>query len=226
METAAASSPGPPRSHALRRVWVLNVGIAAVAALFLLRVADLDALPAPLHLPWWVFVPLVFIAELSVVHLKFREDAHSFSMSEIPLVAGLFLADPLGLVAAQFLGNLAALGLVRRQPPVKLAFNLGQFTLQTAVAILVFRAIVTDAVPVGGWGALATLAAVTVALLLATVLITAAIRLSGGRVEEMEVAEILLLTSLAAWMNAGLGLVAVTVVWAGTSSDDNSPAES
>ncbi len=206
------SRSGPSRS--LRRVWALDVAIVAAAGFFASGVADLGPLPAPLALPWWVFIPLVFVAELSVVHLKFREDAHSFSMSEIPLVAGLFLTDPLGLIAAQFLGNLAALGLMRRQPPVKLVFNLGQFTLQTAVAILVFRAIVAEADPVGVWGVAGTLAAVTVSLLVATALITTAIRLSGGRVEQTEVAEILVLTSLAAWMNAGLGLVAVTVIWA------------
>ena len=97
-------------------------------------------------------------------------------MSEVPLIAGLFFASPAELIIAQLVGNAAALALNRRQPLIKFAFNLSQFSLQAVIAIVVFRSVVSAGTPESwiGWMA-AGLAAVT-ALIVATGLITAAIQ--------------------------------------------------
>ncbi|MDQ3878898.1 MAG: GGDEF-domain containing protein, partial [Actinomycetota bacterium] len=90
-------------------------------------------------------------AEVFIVHLQFRRDAHSFALSEIPLVAGLFFVSPGVLITAQLLG--AAIALVRRrQSLLKLTFNLANFMLNAVIVTLVFRAIVNPANPIGATG--------------------------------------------------------------------------
>lgn len=196
-----------------RRVWLLVAGQLAVAAALTWYIWDLPALDTPVRIPWLVMIPLVYLAELTVVHLQFGRDAHSFSMSEVPLVIGLFFTDPLGLVAAQLIGNALALSINRRQAPVKLGFNLSQFTIQAALAVIVFRAVLGDRDPEGVFGWIGILLALGLAVVVANALINLAIHLAGGSIERSERLKVLKLGGVAALMNASLGLVAVTVMW-------------
>jgi diguanylate cyclase (GGDEF)-like protein len=156
---------------------------------------------------------MVYICELTVVHLRYRRDAHSFSMSELPMVAGLFFASPLELIIAQLVGNTAALTLNRRQPLIKLTFNVAQFALQAALAVVVFRSVVSAGDPNTWLGWVATILAVVWVLIVATTLISAAIRLSGGRLNRREMIEVLGLSIIATLMNTSLALIAVHLVW-------------
>src|SRR3979411_2323077 len=80
------------------RVWALSVGMVALAAgLQLTVVRDLHGLGGPLHIPWLALVILFVAGEWWRVCLYFRSSAHSFSLSEIPLVVGLLLSDPSAL---------------------------------------------------------------------------------------------------------------------------------
>ena len=195
------------------RIWILIAGMATLAAALTWSVRDLPTLVTPFDLPWFVLIPVVFLGEVAIVSLRFRREGHSFSMSELPLVVGLFFINPVGLIAAQLIGNALALGLGRRQPPKKLAFNLSLLTLQAALAVTVFRAIVTDADPLGAGGSLGTLLAVGVGVVAANVLINSAILISGGGLNRKEQVNTVLLGAASAGMNASLGLVAVTVMW-------------
>lgn len=201
-----------------RRIWMLTGLISLVAALLAWTIVDLDPIEGPLRIRWWVLAPMVYVSELTVVHLRFRRDAHSFSMSELPLVAALFFASPAELIVAQLIGNAAALAINRRQPLIKFAFNLSQFSLQTVIAVVVFRAVVSAGSPDSwiGWLA-AGLAGVTV-LVIATGLITAAIRMSGGKLNSLEMIEVLGLSSIATLMNTSLALIGVHLVWSTPSS--------
>jgi hypothetical protein len=60
------------------------------------------------------------LAEVFVVKFEIRRGTVSFSLSEIPLVLGLFFAHPTSLVLGQTAGAAAALALHRRQKPIKL----------------------------------------------------------------------------------------------------------
>jgi diguanylate cyclase (GGDEF)-like protein len=161
---------------------------------------------------------MVYLSELTVVHLRFRRDAHSFSMSELPLIAGLFFASPAELIIAQLVGNAAALVINRRQPLIKFAFNLSQFSLQAVIAIVVFRSVVSAGAPDSWIGWLAAGLASVTALVVATGLITAAIRMSGGRLDSQEMIEVLGLSSIATLMNTSLALIGVHLVWSTPSS--------
>jgi diguanylate cyclase (GGDEF)-like protein len=195
------------------KVWILTVAIA-VAAVFLYAagvrklptLADADWLPLP------ILAGLFYLAELTVVHFRFRRDAHSFSLSEVPLVLGLFFAAPWALVPAQLIGSAVALTVHRRQPALKLAFNLGQFALQSTLAVVVFRYVVALGDPLGPAGWVAAILATQVTLWVADALINAAIHLSGDRLPSQAMWEVLGLGVIATAMNTSLALIGVTIL--------------
>src|ERR1700682_6495163 len=83
-------------------VWLLNPGLAAIGlVLYFVGVRHLGSPNAPFEMPWWALAVGFCLAEIFVVHVEFRRDAHSVSLSEIPLVLGLFFAAPHALVLAQ-----------------------------------------------------------------------------------------------------------------------------
>src|SRR5918996_1113671 len=195
------------------KVWLLS-GAIAVAAVFLYAagVRRLPTLAAGDWLPLPLLVGLFYLAELTVVHFRFRRDAHSFSLSEVPLVLGLFFAAPWALVPAQLIGSALALTLHRRQPVLKLAFNLSQFALQGALAVVVFRYVVALGDPLGPAGWMAALLATQVTLWVADAAINAAIHLSGDRLPPQAMWEVLGLGVIATAMNTSLALIAVTIL--------------
>jgi diguanylate cyclase (GGDEF)-like protein len=201
------------------RVWWLCAAIAVVAVAVVADVWYRAPLSdAPLAMPWWALIPMFYAAERTVVHFSFNRHSHSFSLSEIPLVLGLFFASPAAVVVGHAAGSLIALSLHRRQNLQKLVFNVVQFTLQAALAIVVFRAVIGSADPLGLRAAFAALCGVAAALVLANVVVNSAIWLSGGRMTRADVLKVLSLGATAAAMNAVLALVAVNIAWSRPSS--------
>jgi diguanylate cyclase (GGDEF)-like protein len=152
---ASASDKGERKGH--DRVWLLTAILFAAGFLvFNWWVRPLDAIAAPLHLPWWSLALAFAATDIFVVHLHSRHDAISFSLGEIPLVVGLFFADPTALIIGRIVGGAAALTLHRRQTGTKLAFNLGQFFLfEGVLPVIIFRAVLGAAGPdaLMGWTA-------------------------------------------------------------------------
>jgi signal transduction histidine kinase len=195
----------------VRRVWAFVAAIWAVAALLAWIILDWDPIIDTVTPPWFVLVIMFGVAERAVFHLRFRKDAHSFSLSEIPLVLALFVASPIAAIIAQMTANAIAL-LLRRQQAVKFAFNLGQFAVQTALAILVFRPIVSFGDELGPAGWMAAVWAALVALFVAEVMIYSVIRLSGGRLSVKEAYEVMILSALATIMNTATALIGVVLL--------------
>lgn len=200
------------------RVWVLTSVIALAAAAVWYSVLDLGVLRTSPQLPWWGLAVGFYVAGLAVVHLRFRTDAYSFSMGEIPLILGLFFAAPIQLAVGQLVGISAVYAFNRRLPPIKLAFNIAQFSLQGGLAVTVFRGIVALGDPLGMTGWIAAVAASLVATITATLLISRAIRLTGGRVPRHNLVQVLALSSLAGSMNASLAVSGVVILWAAPSA--------
>src|SRR5918999_2988371 len=121
----------------MARVRLLTLGLLTAGGfLYWLHVRHLAPGPVRFELSFWVLAAIFFVAESYVVHFELRQHAHSFTLGEIPVVLGLFLCSPPTLLAAQLIG--AGLGLVRRrQPGVKLQFNIGNVFLSTTLAIAV-----------------------------------------------------------------------------------------
>ncbi|MCL6550862.1 MAG: EAL domain-containing protein [Acidothermus cellulolyticus] len=207
------SAPAQTRSHSdlvpLR---------AFVGALVLLAVGGLallwpdDQIVARFHLPWYGLALLFYLAETCLVHLHFRRGAHSFSMSEVPLVLGLFFATPREVLLSQLLGCGLALAVQRRQNPVKVIFNLANFTLTSAIAIVVLRALLPEHAHIGlhSWGA-AAVAAVS-GTFLGCINVSAAIFLSERRADVGRLLYAFGMFFASALTNVSLGLIAATIV--------------
>jgi diguanylate cyclase (GGDEF)-like protein len=162
------------------RVGALGCAVAGLAGtIYTFALAGLDA-PGSLRVPWWTLVLVFLVAEASVVHLHFRSEAHSLSLSEAGLVFGLFFASPFGLISAQLAGGSLALLAFRRQRPLKVAFNLAQFALSSCLALLIFRAFTEVAGADGPLAWLAALAAAGAASVTGVGLVGVAIALSEG----------------------------------------------
>ncbi len=194
------------------RVWALVVAIFGSALLVSgLVLAHLPPLDPAWQLPWWIMAPVFWAAEAQVIHFHFRRGAHTFSLNELPLVVGFFLANPLELVIAQAIGSAAALALNRRQPPVKLAFNLGSFALSSAIGLLVFRAI-------GAGGLIepmrwfAAFLAISISNLVGVITVAMAITLSEGSLGVPKLRQMVAVSSVVAITNTSIALLAVIII--------------
>ncbi len=178
-----APSEEPPRRAWPRAVLVMAGLFAGLAAWML--VSDLGhraALPAPLAVPWWALAVGFAATEVFVIHLERGRETHTFSLVEIPLVVGLYLASPLALVVSRLAGAGLALVIHRRQRPAKLLFNLSMFALETCVAVEIFRYLGGPGLSIAPryWGA--TFAACVAANLLGAIAVSMAIAVTSGAV--------------------------------------------
>jgi diguanylate cyclase (GGDEF)-like protein len=196
-----------------RRVWGLCVVLAVAAAAVVYR-SHLIPAPVPLSSPLaWLGVTLGFAAaEIWVVHLQFRRESNTVSLSEIPLTLGLIFLAPPGLILAQLLGTIPVLVLHRRQSLLKVVFNAVQLTFCTGVGVLVFHSLVGSAEPLGPAGWSAALAASGTAAVLSVFTVSAAIGLTEGRLSLGKVGPVIAFSIGEACVNTSLALVgAVTM---------------
>jgi diguanylate cyclase (GGDEF)-like protein len=81
------------------------------------------------------------VGEAVVLHVELGKNAHTVSLAELTLAASLFFLGPAQVTVARLAGGVVVLLLVRRQRPLKVAFNLSLWVLDVAVAAVVFRAL-------------------------------------------------------------------------------------
>ncbi len=156
------------------------VALAACVVFFTL-LADLSEPTPTLGLPWWTLIVVFFVAEAFPVQIHFRKEAHSLSLGEFALVLGLFLLAPADLLAAQALGAIVALAIVRRYPPLTVIFNLAVLALGACVALMCFHAFLAlgSAHGPAGWAGAVVAAGASAAISLLLVSLLA--RLGTGR---------------------------------------------
>src|SRR5687768_8283247 len=208
----AAAAVRPSWLSTSRRISLLvTVVAAAAAALYFLVVLDLPSFDAPLTLPWLVWVAAFAAGELLVVHIQLQRDSHSFSLTDLVLVAGLYLVAPAELITAQLAGAGLALVLHRRQFGLKLAFNLAQYALSGCLATILFAVLSQDDTLSGAWNWVAGLAAVAVSTIAAGLCIFAAISLSQGYLGLGALPRMLVLSMPFALAMAAFGLLAAQI---------------
>jgi len=195
------------------RIWFLSGLLATIAlALFLGVVRHITPSLAPVYIPWWALAIGFYLAETNVVHLEFRRQAHTFSLSEIPLVIGLVFATPTDFVIAHMIG--AGLGLVvRRQPAIKLAFNLSHFALEATLAVTVFNLLANGELYPGVSVWMAAFAATIVVNVVGIMSIAIAIAFAEGRWHADRLPEVLKLGLAVGLTNTSLALMGVTILW-------------
>ena len=202
------------RLSAPTRIWLLTAMLAVGAGvMFALVLQDMPRIEGgDFPIPWWALAVLFGLAEIFVIHLQFRRDAHSFSLSEVPLVLGFFFAAPWEVVVGQLLGAGLALALHRRQAPLKLGFNLAQFAFGTSVAVIAFHAIASSTNPIRPLGWVAALAGALIASIGSALTITIAMSLAEGE-RSVSFAGSLKLLVVITLTNTSIALAAVTVLW-------------
>lgn len=196
------------------RIWIFAAALGLFATTLYVEVLPgLRQLDSPFQVPLWAFVTLFALAEVCVVHIDLRRQVFSASLTEIPLVLGMYFIAPRGLVLSYLAGAAIALVIHRRQRILKLFFNLCHLALQASLAVIVFHAVLGHGDPVRPRGWLAVLVAVIVTDIFASLVITAAMSLAeGGRLQLLP--QLMSVGTVASFANTTLGLTAATILWA------------
>ena len=194
--------------------WAITAGLALLAAgLYPLASQTHAPLVGGIELPWWAMAGAYALATLLVVHIQFRHEAHSVTLSECAIVLGLLVARPQAMVVGALLGTGLVLVLHRKQSPVKLAFNLSAGVLEADVAILVFQLVRNghDAMSAVGW--LAVFAATVCASLQTSLVITSVVSATTGRNELRRLPGVLAFALPATALNTAIALAGVRIMW-------------
>jgi diguanylate cyclase (GGDEF)-like protein len=126
-------------AHQTVLVVAMIVGLLGMAALVGQPFVGLSPFLGFAHLPWWAMGIGFAATEASVFYRQTKREARTVSISELPLVLGLFLASPGQLLLGRLAGSVAVFLLHRRAPGLKTAWNLALVSLQTAVAVALFH---------------------------------------------------------------------------------------
>jgi diguanylate cyclase (GGDEF)-like protein len=161
----------------------------------------------------WPILAMAFVlADVADINVELRENAVQVTLAPLAIVLGLVSCTPSTFLIARLIGG--AIGLrFKKQKGLKAGFNLGWFSLEACVALLMFDA-VHSAVPVSGSTAtfVAGFAATVATRILGGVVILAVIQIASGRPHWKPLPQVLLLSSLSALGLTSLGLLAVTVL--------------
>jgi diguanylate cyclase (GGDEF)-like protein len=195
----------PRRIHP---VWWLNAAVLAATIAAATLVAGYEPVAGG-GLPWWVLAVAIAVAERWPIELQFRRSSHSFSLTDIPLTLALLFATGPEALAAVACGSAVALGM-RRLPPIKFVFNLGQFLLATSVGLMVVHGVAGD-----GFGALAwigALIATQLGGLITIVLMCAAMYLAEGSLTREQVRQMFGMDAVITVTNTCLALLSAVVL--------------
>jgi len=187
-------------------LWTLP-GVLGLA-LWLGAVPDVDGVGEPAVVA--ALLAVFLVAERTPLRIEVRRQTWGISLSEIPLVLGLFLVPPLGLLLARLCSGVPLL-LDRRRLRGKQVYNIGVFAVEVALAEIVFRSrpehLYADP---RSW--LLALGAVATAAAAGAVMIVLAIAVTDGRLDRRRVTSLALPALVATVVNTMVGLIAVVVV--------------
>ncbi|MGO8874787.1 MAG: putative bifunctional diguanylate cyclase/phosphodiesterase [Acidimicrobiales bacterium] len=167
------------------RVAILSGLLVVVSVALLLgplRRVGLVPVPNPIAQPWAAVFLIVLSAAAVLAPVSFHHRGHTylFSLGEVPLLLGLVFATPLVLVLGRVVGGAIGFGVVRRQSPLKLTFNLANGAFTAVVAETVYRGILQGSSSASGplgWAAGA--AALAVAALAGQAAVALVVRMHG-----------------------------------------------
>ncbi|HEV8251004.1 MAG TPA: EAL domain-containing protein [Gaiellaceae bacterium] len=190
---------------------VAAIAVATVAV-YATRLADMSASASDTRVPWWAVALVFFLVEARVVHLHFRSEAHSLSLSELGLVLGLFFLTPGALLLAQLCGAGVALLACRRQRPLKAAFNLAQFAFSSALAVLIFHALTSSSATTGPVSWASALLGVAAASIVGVGLVSLAISIAERRSTRAQLPKMTLIALIGSVATASLAVAAVELL--------------
>ena len=147
-------------------------------------------------------------AELCVVHVELGENAHTFSLAEIPMVIGLLFVAPGQLLAARLIGGLVVVFWPFRRAPLKLAFNTALFLTEVGGALLIFHAVSSLGGGMG-WKWVGVVLAEQCMSVLGAAAVGLAIGLTGGEPDPLS--RVVLLGAVSTSATVSLGLLAADI---------------
>lgn len=194
-------------------VWVV-VGVLSAASVGLWYgfVRPLGPLVGSISIPWLALAVAFAGVEAVVVHVHFRSEATTFSFLEVPLLLGIIFAPGSQVWLAMTLGVAVSLATIRRQPPIKAAFNTANLSLQAAVAIVIMHTVLPDALALTPAGWLVAAIATTTSSWVSIAAILAAIVLTEGRADRRRIAEMLAFGTVVSLTNTALALLAASLL--------------
>jgi diguanylate cyclase (GGDEF)-like protein len=172
-----------PRSRQTICIAALVVALLALAGWLIPGLVELPAYLSHVALPWWAMALAFAATDMFVLNVQARRETQTISLSEIPLVLGLYFASPIALIAGRALGSAAAMIAYRRSPPLKITVNLALILSETALAITLFRWLSPDAPGSGPATWLAAYAAAFAADMMGAVVISCIIAARDGGVD-------------------------------------------
>jgi diguanylate cyclase (GGDEF)-like protein len=193
-----------------RLIWGISGAGAVLTGLLFLAFVETLAAPSH-HLPFLGVAAMFAIAAIAVVPLEVGSQRHPFSLVEVPLVLGLLTLQPKLLVAAWLLGGAFTLTVVRRQTPIKLAYNLAGFALQSVVAVLIFHMFSNGRDVLGGSTFAGLFVAALVSSLIRLVSVFVAVALTEGAQPRDEMIRHLLFGSVSTAVTTSTMLLGVVL---------------
>jgi diguanylate cyclase (GGDEF)-like protein len=184
------------------------------AAIWLLPLQGVQRITTLHAIPWWIELAICYATSLLWVQVRVHREVSTLSLTEIPVVVGLFLVDPHQLLGCYVVGVLLASWTRRRRIRwVKDFANATLDVLYIAVAVLVFRTVGPAASdPLAS----RSLLAVAVAMIVAggfvyPIALNVGVTLMQGRIRLGEILRAYLFQVVATTTNASLGIVALLV---------------
>jgi diguanylate cyclase (GGDEF)-like protein len=209
--------PPTPRAAATW-TWLL-AGVLALIAGIELTTATRTTWPLlDFAMSTWPYVlgiaGLFALSELGLVHIEFRHQAYSCSLSGIPMVLGVLTGTPTHLVLARVLGGLVAFALLR-PAPTKAVYNACAYAFEAATVATAIHLLL----PVGArldvrTAGICCLVVVSVDLIM-SLLVMSVIYLHGSRVGPREVAQILVPAAIFSVASTACALVAALLIESG-----------
>ncbi len=158
---------------------------------------------------WLLLAALFGIAEISVLHVQMRGGARTVSLSEAPLVLGLFFTAPPNLVLARLVGPLVVFAIIRRQSLLKLGVNMAVLLVEVGISVELFRLVLGGASAASPRAWLAAYVAVLISGIVSAVLITLVIALFQ---DEFHLGDLTRAVSTSSAVSAVIGTIALVAV--------------
>jgi diguanylate cyclase (GGDEF)-like protein len=157
-------------------------------------------------------VPAFAASEFFAAHLRVGRSAFTVSFGHVPLVIGLCLLDPLGFLLAAPLGFAVTLLVHRRQRGLKLLFNVGLWSFEAALAVVLYRLFVDGAETSSLHSMLAAYGTIIITDQFTALAVTAVIYLHERQLDLGSIKEALTWGLLVAVANTSVGLLFVVLL--------------
>lgn len=153
------------------------------------------------------------LTEMLAIHVEVGKNAHTLSLTELPLVIGLFFFSAEEVVFARLLGGVLVLVIVKHQELLKTAFNAGLFAFEGALALATFHLtlnMLAFSGPRAAW--IAAFAATIVTNIASAAAITRVIRIATGQKQPGALRSIALGSVIASVATTSVALMTVTLL--------------